>query len=84
MISWNICFMEGSLGIIRAERLCSQNLRLEKASNVKFTAVVDPNEDDLLILNSSIKEENGYVTLRGTAENKNTVAIKFQAVYQIK
>ncbi|HSP40451.1 MAG TPA: hypothetical protein VLN46_03385 [Gillisia sp.] len=67
-----------------AERLSAKDLRLEKASNVKFTAVVDPNEDALLVLRSSINEDNGVVTLRGTAENNNTVAIKFQAVYQIK
>ncbi len=67
-----------------AERLSTKDLRLEKASNVKFTAVVNPNEDDLLILKSSINQDNGVVTLRGTAENNNAVAIKFYAVYQVK
>lgn len=66
-----------------AERLSLKDLRLEKASNVKFTAVVDPNEDDLLILNSSINVDHGTLSLRGTAENNKTIAIKFQAVYQI-
>lgn len=67
-----------------AERISTKDLRLKKASNIKFTAVVDPNEDDLLILRSTITEENKVVTLKGTAENNSTVAIKFQAVYHIK
>lgn len=67
-----------------AERLSSKDLRLDKASNVKFTAVVDPNIDDLLILKSSIHENNGIISLKGTAENNNAVAIKFQAVYHIE
>lgn len=66
-----------------AERVSTKDLRLDKASNVKFTAVVDPNVDDLLILRSSITEDNGEVTLRGTAENNKAVAIKIQAVYKI-
>jgi 3-hydroxyacyl-[acyl-carrier-protein] dehydratase len=67
-----------------AERLSRKDLRLNKASNVKFTAVVNPNEDELLVLRSSLQEENGVVTLRGTAENNNLVAIKIQAEYQIE
>lgn len=67
-----------------AERISSKELKLENASNVKFTAVVDPNKDDLIILRSSVTEENKIITLRGTAENNNTIAIKFQGVYHIK
>ncbi len=67
-----------------AERVSKTNLQLDKASNVKFTAVVDPNCDDLLILKSSIEEDQGMITLKGTAENNNNIAIKIQAVYKIK
>lgn len=67
-----------------AERLSKKDLLLDKATNVKFTAVVDPNGDDLLILRSSIEEDEGKITLKGIAENNNTIAIKIHAVYQIK
>lgn len=67
-----------------AERVSNKKLCLGKATNVKFTAVVDPNGDDLLILRSNIEEDQGMVMLKGTAENNNTIAIKFQAVYKIE
>jgi len=67
-----------------AERVSKKILQLDKASNVKFTAVVDPNFDDQLILRSSIEESGGVVNLKGTAENNNSIAIKIQAVYKIK
>lgn len=67
-----------------AERVSKKNLQLEHASNVKFTAVVDPNNDDQLILRSHIEESEGAVSLKGTAENNNSIAIKIQAIYKIK
>lgn len=67
-----------------AERVCKKNLELLKASNVKFTSVVDPNFDSQLILRSHIEESDGNINLKGTAENNHLIAIKIQAVYKIK
>lgn len=66
------------------ERISKKSLQLEKANNVKFTAVVDPNFDDHLILSSYVEESNGTVILKGTAENNKSIAIKIQAIYKIK
>lgn len=67
-----------------AERISKSSLQLEKAFNVKFTSVVDPNCDELLILKTSIEEDKGTISLKGTAENNHNIAIKIQAVYKIK
>lgn len=67
-----------------AERVSKRDLELHKASNVKFTAVVDPNLDKKLILKSQIEEGEGIIILKGTAENNSSIAIKIQAVYKIK
>lgn len=67
-----------------AERVSNQKLQLQNASNVKFTAVVDPNEDQNFKLHSSIEEENGFVTLKGTAEHRNVIALRINAVFTIR
>lgn len=66
-----------------AERLSSFSLQLENASNVKFTAVVDPNEDENFKIFSTIDVNPDTVVLKGTAEHKNAIALKINAVYRI-
>lgn len=66
-----------------AERLSEQKLQLEKAVNVKFMAVVDPNEDENFILHTSIEEEEGLIKLKGTAKHRDTIALKINALYKI-
>ncbi len=66
-----------------AERITGKELLLEMASNVKFTAVVDPNKDEKLILNSIISEGPDGISLKGTAENNNVTALKINAFYKI-
>lgn len=65
------------------ERITGKELLLEKASNVKFTAVVDPNKDEKLILNTIISEGSEGISLKGTAENNNAIALKINAFYKI-
>ena len=67
-----------------AERISGKELQLEKATNVKFTSVVDPNQDEQLILNSQITEESSGISLKGTAENNNAISLKINAFYKIK
>lgn len=65
-----------------AERQVRSRLKLEKAVNVKFMAVVDPNEDENLILQSFLEEEQGWVNLKGTATHKDRITLKISALYQ--
>ena len=66
-----------------AERLSMHKLQLDKASNIKFTAVVDPHEENNLKINSTIDVNADTVVLKGTAEHKNAIALKINAVYKI-
>lgn len=65
-----------------AERQVNSKLKLEKAVNVKFMAVVDPNEEENFILHSSLEEEEGWVNLKGIAKHKNCIALKINALYK--
>ncbi|HSJ12131.1 MAG TPA: hypothetical protein VK916_05565 [Gillisia sp.] len=66
-----------------AERISGKELQLAKATNVKFTSVVDPNQDEHLILNSQITEDSLGISLKGTAENNNVISLKINAFYKI-
>ena len=65
-----------------AERLSGSPLRLQKASNIKFMAVVDPNEEEILVLESSIEDKADSVSLKGIAKHKGAIALKINAVYE--
>lgn len=67
-----------------AERISGKELRLDKATNIKFTSVVDPNKDDKLILNSVIIQNEDGVSLKGIAENNNTISLKINAFYKVE
>jgi 3-hydroxyacyl-[acyl-carrier-protein] dehydratase len=65
-----------------AERNSGKRLQLKKALNVKFMAVVDPNEDPEIILEYSLEENEGDLSLKGVAIHKESIAIKFNARYK--
>lgn len=63
------------------ERQTGRKLQFSKANNVKFMAVVDPNIDDILILESEIEETGEALNLKGTARNNGCLALKINASY---
>ncbi len=65
-----------------AERSCGKSLYLKKALNVKFMAVVDPNDDPQLVLEYSLENIEGELGLKGVAKHKGALAIKFSARYK--
>lgn len=65
-----------------AERSCGKGLLLKKAVNVKFMAVVDPNEDQQLVLEYTLENVEGELGLKGVAKHKGAIAIKFNARYK--
>lgn len=67
-----------------AERTCGEPLQLKKAVNVKFMAVVDPNEDPELVLEYSLENNEGDLSLKGVAKHKGAIAIKFNAQYSLR
>ncbi len=66
-----------------AERQTNTKLQLEKASNVKFMAVVDPNTEDHFFLYSEILQEQDVVKLKGIARHKGNISLKISSEYKI-
>lgn len=66
------------------ERRLQQKLRLKSVANVKFTAVVNPNETPELTLRSEIQENSDEIKLKGIAETIDGTALKINAVYLYK
>lgn len=65
-----------------AERRCDCKLQFKKGSNVKFMAVVDPNKNAILNLESEIEELNGEIKLKGIARNSEGISLKINSFYK--
>ncbi|MDT0690208.1 hydroxymyristoyl-ACP dehydratase [Salegentibacter sp. F188] len=63
------------------ERQTGRTLQFSNASNVKFSAVVDPNIDNVLVLESKIEVSGDVVNLKGIARNNGCAALKINATY---
>lgn len=66
-----------------AERQFNCSLELQTASNIKFMAVVDPNQGENFILQSNIEKENGFLKLKGIAKHNGCIALKINSIYKI-
>jgi len=65
-----------------AERQSGNKLQFIKGSNVKFMAVVDPNTDAVLNLETEITEENQEIKLKGIAKNSAGISLKINSFYK--
>ncbi|SKB32981.1 3-hydroxyacyl-[acyl-carrier-protein] dehydratase [Salegentibacter holothuriorum] len=65
-----------------AERKCGFKLQFKKGANIKFMAVVDPNQDSILNLESEIEEINGEIKLKGIARNSAGISLKINSFYK--
>ncbi|PRX47388.1 hydroxymyristoyl-ACP dehydratase [Salegentibacter salegens] len=65
-----------------AERRCGCKLQFKKGNNVKFMAVVDPNTDAVLNLETEITEENQEIKLKGIAKNSAGISLKINSLYK--
>ena len=66
-----------------AERISEANLSLKRASNVKFTAVFDPTDNDELILESKLEKQGAYYELKGIAKSETGIITKINALYEV-
>lgn len=66
-----------------AARVFDKKLELQRADNVKFTAVFDPTEDPELILESDLQQSGEFIKLKGVARNLNGIVLKINALYRI-
>jgi len=65
------------------ERQFNCSLELQTANNIKFMAVVDPNQGENFILQSNIEKENGFLKLKGIAQHNGCIALKINSTYKI-
>jgi len=65
------------------EKRTNKNLQLEKALNVKFMAVVDPNLSANFTMYSHISENDGFIELKAMAKHQDKVALKINSTYKI-
>lgn len=66
-----------------AERIVGKPLQLQRADNVKFMAVFDPNDGDELILETNLEEHKNSIKIKGLAKNKRCNILKISALYKI-
>lgn len=64
------------------ERTLGQKLKLVRATNVKFMAVVDPNIDEELILESETENSEAFIKIKGIAKNSSGISLKINALYE--
>lgn len=65
-----------------AERRCGSKLQFANGKNVKFMAVVDPNSDAILNLETEITEEDQEIKLKGIAKNSAGISLKINSFYK--
>lgn len=65
------------------ERILGLKLRLVRATNIKFMAVVDPNTDEELVLESETEDSEDYIKIKGIAKHNNTISLKINALYEV-
>ena len=65
------------------ERQFNCSLQLQTATNIKFMAVVDPNQGENFTLHSNIEKENGFLKLKGIAKHNSCIALKINSLYKI-
>ncbi|MEO9891956.1 3-hydroxyacyl-ACP dehydratase [Aurantibacter sp.] len=65
------------------ERATDKNLFLSSCSNIKFMAIIDPEENKLLNLNISYTEIDGVIKIKNTVSFDDTLALKLNATFKI-
>ena len=67
-----------------AERFTESSLLLVRATNVKFISILDPKEDDQLILESHFSVSEDHVELKGIAKTSDKNVLKINCLYKFQ
>jgi 3-hydroxyacyl-[acyl-carrier-protein] dehydratase len=65
-----------------AERLSNCKLQFIEGNRIKFVAVVDPNVDAYLNLESEIAEQEDEIKLKGVAKTSAGISLKINSLYK--
>ena len=66
-----------------AEQALNVELFMQKASNIKFMALINPNENPNLDLILNINKEEGVVKVKNITKFKDIEALKFSGTFRI-
>jgi len=64
------------------EKALDKTLFMEKSTNIKFMALINPEVNNTLVLNLNISEDDGKFKVKNTTKMGDTVALKFNGVYR--
>lgn len=67
-----------------AEQYLNQKLFLNKASNVKFMAIINPEVNAVIDLALTIAEEDEIIKVKNVTSYDDTVALKLNATFKIQ
>lgn len=65
------------------EKVTGKALFLSVATNVKFMAKINPEENEVIALNLKISEENGHIRVKNITSYDETVALKLSTTFKI-
>ncbi|MGM5631262.1 3-hydroxyacyl-ACP dehydratase [Apibacter raozihei] len=77
-----VCMMQ----IIKevTEGYLNVSLQLQTAENIKFMAIINPEENSKIGMDFDIKEEDNNISLKSVTYFEETVALKFSGIYNKK
>lgn len=75
-----VCMMQ----IIKelAEKWAECKLVLKTARNVKFMAIINPENNSNIQVQLDVEEEDGLLAIKSTTSFEDTIALKFSGVFQ--
>ncbi|VAW12958.1 Beta-hydroxyacyl-(acyl-carrier-protein) dehydratase, FabA/FabZ [hydrothermal vent metagenome] len=65
------------------EKATRKELFLSVSSNIKFMAIINPEKNDVLVLNLIISEIDGDIKVKNTTFFEDTLALKLNATFKI-
>lgn len=65
------------------EKATGKELFLSVSSNIKFMTIINPEKNDVLILNLIISEVDGDIKVKNTTFFEDTLALKLNATFKI-
>ncbi len=66
------------------ENYLNTSLQLQTAENVKFMAIINPEENSKIGIDFEIKEDDDKVTVKSVTRFEDTIALKFSGIYNRK
>lgn len=64
------------------EKALDKKLFMEKSTNIKFMALINPEVNNTLVLNLDIKSEDDKFKVKNTTKMEDAIALKFNGVYR--